>query len=308
MPPIVPFELAVAAVVLGLVTIRSRRKRSIEAVATARGLWYADADPFGCVRGPLEFLHQGSGQQVTSVLWRGEADVRRVKVFELRWYNDSWAGTRDPATRGDAEPGHSATCATALVNAAFPRLRVGPTDLGSSLRDAIRNDKIEVESDEFNEAFDVTSDDRRFAVAFLDPTMQALLLESMQGLDLEVHGAWVLVHSKPLPPKALPGLFGLIDRILDAIPPTVRELYPGPLGPDPATPMPDPYVGALSPLIADVIDDERAADELPPPPPARPERDIDGNVVTPHRQDPWGPGRPLPHERTDHDHPANPPT
>jgi hypothetical protein len=175
---------------------------------------------------------------------------------------------------------------------------VGPTDLGSSLRDAIRDDKIEVESDEFNEAFDVTSDDRRFAVAFLDPTMQALLLESMQGLSLEVQGAWVLVHSKPLPPKALPGLFVLVDRILDAIPATVSELYPGPLGPDPATPVPDPYVDAISPAVADVF----AA------PPVGPEHDIDGNIVTPHRQDPWGPGRPLPHERTDHDHPANPPT
>jgi hypothetical protein len=53
----------------------------------------------------------------------------------------------------------------------------------------------------------------------------------------------------------------------------------------------------MSPAVADVL------------PAAHPvERDIDGNVVTPHRQDPWGPGRPLPHERTDHDHPANPPT
>ena len=114
-----------------------------------------------------------------------------------------------------------------------------------------------------------------------------------------MQGTWVLVHTKPLPPKALPGLFVLVDRILDAIPTTVAELYPGPLGPDPATPVPDPYVGAVSPAVAEAVD--AAAHPVV-------ERDIDGNVVTPHRQDPWGPGRPLPHERTDHDQPANPPT
>ena len=203
-------------------------------------------------------------------------------MFELHWFNDAWSGGRETTAVNNSEPGQTATCATALLNASFPQFHLRPAGLGTAIRDAIRDDKIEVESDDFNEAFDVTSEDRRFAVAFLDPGMQSLLLESMQGFGLELRGAWLLVHCKPLPPKAMPGLFGLVDRIVATIPSTVSELYPGPLGADLSTPMPDPY-GSLVPPAP-------IADPAPPPP----ERDLDGNPVVPRRQDPWGPGRPFP--------------
>ena len=78
--------------------------------------------------------------------------------------------------------------------------------------DRLAGDPIHFESEEFNDTFRVTCDDRRFASALIDPQMMQFLLETKGAVDFETMGRWVLLISHQVPPDEMPILLGLADQ------------------------------------------------------------------------------------------------
>ena len=125
-------------------------------------------------------------------------------------------------------------------------------------------------------------------------TAQEFLLTKGRAMTLQLRGTWLLALTEHIPPELLPNLFPFVDDLLAHVPSVVESLDPPPRPGGSDTPVPD---GAS--IAAEIIEDpawraldhghfdglhEATADE--------PEFDLDGNPITPHQEDPWGPGLP----------------
>ncbi len=95
----------------------------------------------------------------------------------------------------------------------------------------LAGDPIHFESEEFNDTFHVTCDDRRFASALIDPQMMQFLLETKGAVGFETMGRFVLLISHQIPPDEMPILLGLADAVRQAHPArglgAVPEARPG---------------------------------------------------------------------------------
>jgi len=307
------------------------RARAVTEAADIAGVQLADGDPLDAAHAPFELFHRGQLQEVERTLWRS-GDKHNVRVFEYR-YETVYGDQRDRSPLF--------SCATALVNASWPALLVAPSPLHPEREELdVGGTDIQLESDEFNEAFRVHGPDQRFAYAFLDAGMQEFLLAKGRAITLQVRGTWLLALTEHIPAELLPNLFPFVDDLLARIPSVVESLYPPPLPGGSDTPVPegafptgvptDPSLMAQrnaddllsetsslgrgmstlgaagvgadaveATIAAEIIEDpswqaldhghfdglhDATADE--------PEFDLDGKPITPHQEDPWGPGLP----------------
>ena len=229
------------------------RARDVSKAAFAAGVQLAEDDPFDSARAPFELFRRGQLQRVERTLWR-PADTHNVRVFEYR-YESVYGDHRD------SSPLFS--CATALVNAAWPPLLVCPRPLHPEREEIdTGGDDLELESDEFNEAFRVHGPDQRFAYALLDAGMQELLLGKARALTLHFRGTWLLASTEHIPPQLLPELFPLVDDLLAHIPAVVADLYPPPLPGGLDTVVPDGTFGSNDPTDPSVLARKQADDLL----------------------------------------------
>jgi hypothetical protein len=81
-------------------------------------------------------------------------------------------------------------------------------------------------SEEFNRTFYVTSEDRRFANAFLDAQMIDLLAATKGFVEMEVKNRWILLYTERLKGNELPPLYKLTETIVARIPRLVYEMWP----------------------------------------------------------------------------------
>ncbi len=83
------------------------------------------------------------------------------------------------------------TCVLSRAPGDWSNLSVVPERIASRLRSAVALPDIGTEFGEFNRRFEVRSNDRRFASAFLDARMMAWLVEQPPGAGFRDHGgAW----------------------------------------------------------------------------------------------------------------------
>lgn len=88
------------------------------------------------------------------------------------------------------------TVTTAQLAVELPRLDLVPEWMGSRALGALGLTDIQVESAEFNRAWQVLSADRRFAIDVVEPRMMELLMRpDMQGWAVRIEGSQVLVWS-----------------------------------------------------------------------------------------------------------------
>jgi hypothetical protein len=146
---------------------------------------------------------------------------------------------------------------------------------------------IELESQEFNDLFHVECEDAKFATAFLDPQMMQLLIATEGKVDLQTKGRWLLLTTRRVDTaNELVGLAGLADDLVKHIPAVLWDLYPKAPDADLSVPLEErgdvllPAEGVVE-AIRDQIRAEREAEP-------RPEYDLDGHVVQPHEEHPWG--------------------
>ncbi len=266
---------------------RSQRRQQIPQIAAQKGLRYSATDPFGLGAVAFPLLRAGDGRRVESVLW-SDADAETgpqalgpTRVFDYGYYKVH----RDRTGR-EIEEWSWFTCAMAQTDGQWPTLRISHQGMVGKAIDLIAGDPIQFESDEFNETFRVTCDDRRFASALIDPAMMQFLLETKGAIDFETRGRFVLLSSDQLPADEMPILLGLAREFVRRVPAATWALYPKlePLSaPDPAPP-PAPTS----------TDDADPADAWDPTPGV--DYDLDGHPIEPEPEDPWHEHRIPPHD------------
>ena len=289
--------LLVGAVVIVLVAAiaglrRSQRPGKVAAIAAAKGLSYSSGDPFGSTAVAFPLFCEGDGREVLNVVWlergTGQGQPSPTHVFDYGFYRVH----RDRYGR-EVKSWHWFTCAMAEPGGTFPALRVQDMTVVGKVLEHLGGEPITFESEEFNETFRVTSDDRRFASALIDPRMMEFLLQTKGAVDFETRGRYVLLSSHQLAPDELPILLGLADEFVRRIPAVVWNLYPKAVpGSDPDRVPPVPPV-PLVPLAPEAPLEDGPDAAWDPTPGV--DYDLDGHSVTPAaHEDPW------------HDHPLPP--
>jgi len=284
--------------------IRNRRRATAENVAARAGMDYSFDDPFNCTRVAFALFRKGDGRGAENVMWRDGVKGQPVRAFDYWYYtehrNESGAPTRAY---------HRFSCAMTLVGGSWPPLTITREGLLDKVVDTVAANDIDLESEEFNRTFVLHCEDRKFAVTLLDPRMMELVLKTKGELNFELRGRWLLVWATNVKPALLPGLAGVADQFVDRIPKVIWDLYPSSFVDAEGKPLPagdehllldemmrrederehehaDPY-DVLSHSPFDALNDD-----------SRPEYDLDGHIVPPVTEDPWGPG--LPEHKPQH--------
>ena len=214
-----------AGMVAGLVSLsmmigERNRDRLLVASAKRAGLSFSPQDPFDCAGPPFDLFRQGDGRGTQNVMWRPNAE-HPIRVFDYWWY-DEYEDNNGVAHRSY----HRRTCATAEVGWLWPQLSLTKEGLVSKAASVLGVRDIEFESEEFNRTFYVTSEDRRFANAFLDAQMIDLLAATKGFVEIEVKNRWILLYTERLKGNELPPLYKLTETIVARIPRLVYEMWP----------------------------------------------------------------------------------
>jgi hypothetical protein len=266
---------------------RHERLKAMAPTAAKHGLDYSPADRFGSTQIAFPLFRAGDGRRVEHVMWRDGANGLPVRVFEYSYYDEH----RDNDGKLIQRWQHF-TCAMARHNGLWPMIRIGRERALHKVAQRLGLPDIELESEEFNRAFVIQCADRRFATDLLDPQMMELLLTSQALVDFETKGRWLLLTTKRLHPRDMPGLLGLADEFVQRIPPLIWELYPK--APDDADRIPEEGLGfatGAGVVAGDGIfipgqdlfaeeDDTRSTPKV--------EYDLDGNPVRNADENPWG--------------------
>jgi hypothetical protein len=200
--------------------LRRRRREELGAMARQLGLEFSPDDPFVCLSYPFTLFSRGDGRGVENVMW-GVWHEMPVREFDYWYYEEST----------DAE-GHRSrsyqrfSCAVTEIEAGCSHLVVDRENLFTALADRIGLRDIEFESDAFNRAFNVKSEDRKFANDLLDSRMMTWLLGADSAFRFEVSGRWVMAYGKKRRPADLIPLVGTLRQFREHVPHVVYELYP----------------------------------------------------------------------------------
>jgi hypothetical protein len=199
---------------------RKRRNEAYAAFATRHGFErYAD-DPFGIAEWDFALFQRGDGRGVENVLhgsWRGTP----VRAFDFWYYEESSDG-KGHTSRST----YRFTCAVTPIEAACAHLVVDEEHLLSRLAGALTIKDIQFESEAFNRAFQVRSDDPAFAHAFIDARMISWMLGQGEGQAYEILGDKLMVVRRAIDPAELGGLLDTVTGFAEAVPRVVYSLYP----------------------------------------------------------------------------------
>ena len=207
---------------------KKKRREELLFVATQLGLSYSAGDTRGCLGYPFALLQRGDGRGAENSLsgtWQG------LDLVEF----DYWYYTESTDSKGhESKTYHRFSCAVTEVDVALSPLTIERENFLTRLADAVGLDDIAFETQEFNDAFDVRSKDRKFANDFVDQRMMAWLLSTPSDFSFETCGKWLLCYSDRRRPMDLIPLLGTLKRFRDQVPRVVYDLYR-------VGPRPDPF-------------------------------------------------------------------
>ncbi len=277
------------------------REAQIPAVAASKGLHYAQEDPFDSKVVAFSLFTQGDGSRIENVMWSGAdsgSDGTQARVFDFGWYQE-----RHDRSGRTYEEWHWSSCAMAQPGGSWPKLQIQHLRLVDKAFELVAGDPIHFESEEFNQTFRVTCEDRRFASALIDPQMMQFLLETKGMVSFATLGRFVLVAGPQVAPDEMPILLGLADEFVHRIPSAAWALYPKAA---PGSPALDSLAAAarsgVSPAVAAAAAQPDDPDAWDPTPGV--DYDLDGHPVEPQPEDPWHdhalrPHDPRPPDRVD---------
>ena len=216
---------ALVAVVAAGISYYQKKKRREELALLARqlGLEYSAQDTVGCLGYPFRLLTLGDGRGTENVL-SGTWQEMSLREFDY-WYYEESTDSKGHRTRSYSR----FSCAVTEVELAMSHLMLERENVFTRLADHFALKDIEFESEEFNEAFNVKSADRRFANDLLDARMLQWMLTVDGAFEFEVSAKWILCYSKKRAPMELTPLLGTAKAFREHIPRVVYELY-GPSG------------------------------------------------------------------------------
>jgi len=201
---------------------QAKRKRhdAFVTLATQFGLEHATEDPFGLLGEPFALFSKGDGRGIDHVVW-GEWQQMPLRAFDYWYYEES---TDSNGHRSKSYSRFSGVITP--IEAACSALSITPENVLTRLKDALTFRDIDFESEEFNRAFEVRCNDKKFAHTLIDARMVAWLLASGREHSFEIVGNRVLCYRKRVDPMAYVHLFGTTRGFREAIPAVVFNLYP----------------------------------------------------------------------------------
>jgi hypothetical protein len=220
------FLIVFAAAAFWLIRVNmdaiDRRSRSIESLARSGGLAFSSTDPFELATLPFEIIGVRGGVAVTNVIYGMRSRVP-VIGFDLRHL----------VSVGESSTLQFSCAMTSLEITAPPvviaRRVVDQRRLGAVVGGAAG---IVTESGEFDRAFVVRCDDRRFALAVLDPTLMGWLQDVRGAWSFELAGSRLLCYSPSRNPADLSALFDALVGFRQRIPSLAAD-HAQPARPDP---------------------------------------------------------------------------
>lgn len=212
--------LAVAGAAYWQWQSRKRRLEGFMALAQRLGLRYSQEDAFGILGEPFGLFRKGDGRGVEHVLDGTYREVP-VRAFDY-WYFDESTDSKGNRSRSYSR----FSCALMPVEAGCFRLSISPENVLTRLADSLTFRDIEFESEAFNRAWNVTSDDAGFAHAFVDARMCAWLLANGAPHAFEVVGDRILVARRRVDPSLYPTMLDAAVGFRAQVPKVVFDLYP----------------------------------------------------------------------------------
>ena len=159
------------------------RLDAARAAARDLGLGYSAKDEFGLIDLPFPLLQRPATVRGLGSVMFGTWRDREVKIFEY-WYARSSNQALDDFERF--------SCVVSQLPAWWPDLVVVPETIITRAADHLTMNEVNLESDAFNRAFSVRSQDQRFANALLDARMMAWLLDLAGSWGFEIAGGILL--------------------------------------------------------------------------------------------------------------------
>ncbi|MET3960101.1 hypothetical protein ABIE44_000035 [Marmoricola sp. OAE513] len=197
-----------------------KRREALAALAASRGWTYTERDdryvdefdgsPFGT----------GHDRRATNVL-SGTYDGRVFLAFDYRYSTTEHYTDSDGHSRTRTET-HPYSVIALQIGAQAPNLSVSPEGFFGRMVGRLTNNDIEMESEQFNRAFTVHCEDRKFATDVLHPLMMEYLL-TLPDLAWSFRGSsLVTVEAGQHSLETLDATLAAIDGILDRVPGFVR--------------------------------------------------------------------------------------
>ncbi|MCW2785642.1 MAG: hypothetical protein JWP74_2159 [Marmoricola sp.] len=194
-----------------------KRREAFAAAAASRGWTYTRSDP-GYIDmfdgAPFGTGHSRSAENVLS----GTHDGRAFVAFDYEYatterYTDSEGNSRTRTER------HTFSVVALALGHVVPALSVSPEGFFSRVVGRILDNDIDLESEQFNRAFKVSSPDRKFATDVLHPLMMEYLL-TMPDLAWSFRQSYlVTIGDAPHSLAGLDATLAAIDGIVDRVPP-----------------------------------------------------------------------------------------
>ncbi len=225
---LLPVVAVAAVVLLGLVAYlgwraEKRRVAELRAYAAQRGWTFTPRDDswHRTFRGsPFTAGHQRQSRKVLT----GPFDGRQCAVFDFV-YHTTESSTDAQGHHSSREVSHWFNVVALSLGAATPGLSVSPEGVFGRLLGRMFNRDIELESEDFNRAFTVTADDRRFAFDVLHPRLMELLLQH-RDTAWRLDQGWLLtVERGKYDLAAVEQRLVFADRVLDSVPDFLRRQY-----------------------------------------------------------------------------------
>ena len=193
------------------------RLDAARAAARDLGLGYAAKDEFGLIDLPFPLLQRPATVRGLGSVMFGTWRDREVKIFEY-WYARSSNQALDDFERF--------SCVVSQLPAWWPDLVIVPETIVTRAADHLTMNEVNLESDAFNRAFSVRSQDQRFANALLDARMMAWLLDRAGPWGFEIAGGMLLCYRTPmLQPWEVRPLLETSAEFMDMVPGVVSSLF-----------------------------------------------------------------------------------
>jgi hypothetical protein len=127
---------------------------------------------------------------------------------------------------GSSSTTYKFSCLLGEIDADCPHLVLEPEGLFSSIARHLGFHDIEFESDEFNRAFKVQCEDKKFAYAIIDARMMQWLIDEGGVAQYETMGPLVLCYCDRVDPEEYENLLEVFRRYRAHLPAVLSSLYP----------------------------------------------------------------------------------
>jgi hypothetical protein len=197
-----------------------QREAAFARVATSLGLRFSERDQSSVRQLDFPLFHEGLGTESGNLV-SGTLQGTPVAAFDFAYWTE-WRDAKGIAHRQY----HRFLCGVTDIAAACPALIIEHRGLVGRMAGALGLGGIQFESDDFDKAYRVTCNDRRFASALVDPAMIAWLLDAPSPVVFQTVGDHLLAASTDRRPETIPSLLHALLDFRAHVPAIVSREYP----------------------------------------------------------------------------------